>query len=53
MKKVLIIFIMVAVMIVVAKIAYNKYCESNEGTCVEDKKMDYEKDGLPIEGMEW
>jgi len=53
MKKVFIIFMMLVVLLVVAKIAYNKYCESNEGACVEDKKMDYEKDGLPREGIEW
>jgi hypothetical protein len=52
MKKVLIIFLMCVALLVVAKIANNKYCESNEGACVEDK-MDYEKDGLPIEGQEW
>jgi len=52
MKKGLIIFLMVVMLIVLAKMANNKYCESKEGGCVE-KKMDYEKDGLPIEGMEW
>jgi len=44
---------MCVALLVVAKMAYNKYCESNEGACVEGKKMDYEKDGLPIEGQEW
>jgi len=52
MKKVLIVFLMGVVLIVVAKMAYNKYCESKEGGCVEEK-MDYEKDGLPREGIDW
>ncbi|MCF6245061.1 MAG: hypothetical protein L3J43_08480 [Sulfurovum sp.] len=52
MKKVLIIFIMCVVLLVVARMAYDKYCESKEGGCTE-RKMDYEKDGLPREGMEW
>lgn len=52
MKKGLVLFIMAVVLIVLAKIAYTKYCASKPNGCVEEK-MDYEKDGLPIEGMEW
>lgn len=52
MKKGLVLFIMAVVLIVLAKVAYTKYCASKPGTCVEEK-MDYEKDGLPREGIEW
>jgi hypothetical protein len=53
MKKVIVLFLMGVALLVVAKIAYNKYCESNEGACKDSKDIDYEKHGLPIEGMEW
>ncbi len=43
---------MSVVLIVVAKMAYNKYCELKEIDCI-DEKMNYEKDGLPKEGIDW
>ena len=51
MKKPLILFIIFVVMLVVAKMAYNKYCESKPEGCKKEK--DDEKQGLPEEGVDW
>ena len=51
MKKSLILFIAFAVLLVVAKIAYTKYCESKPEGC---KKEKYDENkGLPREGIDW
>jgi len=52
MKKSLLLFIIFVVLLVLAKIAYNKYCESKPEGCKKEK-IDYEKDGLPEEGVDW
>ncbi len=51
MKKSLILFIIFVVMLVVAKIAYAKYCESKPEGC-KKVKVD-EKLGSPEEGIDW
>jgi len=53
MKKSLILFIILALALVLAKLAYTKYCESKPEGCKKSEKMDYEKDGLPKEGIDW
>jgi len=53
MKKSLRIFLMAVVLLVLAKMAYQKYCASHEGVCPKEERMDYEKDGLPQEGIDW
>ena len=51
MKKSLILFIIFVILLVVAKIAYNKYCESKPDEC---KKERYdENQGLPEDGVDW
>ena len=51
MKKSLILFIVFVVLLVVAKIAYTKYCESKPEGC---KKVKYdENQGLPEEGIDY
>ena len=51
MKKSLILFIVFAVLLVVAKIAYVKYCESKPEGC--KKEVYDENQGLPEEGIDW
>ncbi len=51
MKKSLILFIVFAVLLVVAKIAYTKYCESKPEGC--KKEVYDENQGLPEEGIDW
>lgn len=51
MKKPLLFFIISVVLIIVVKIAYNKYCESKPEGC---KKEKYDEDqGLPKKGIDW
>jgi len=51
MKKTLIIFIVLTLVLIAAKMAYNKYCESQPDGC---KKEKYDKDaGLPQEGIDY
>ena len=51
MKKPLILFIISVILFIVAKIAYNKYCESKPEGCQKEK---YDEDeGLPREGIDW
>jgi hypothetical protein len=51
MKKSLIIFIVLAVVLVVAKLAYTKYCESQPEGC--KKEVYDENQGLPEEGIDY
>lgn len=51
MKKPLILFIIFAILLLVAKITYNKYCESKPGSCKKEKYD--ENQGLPKEGIDW
>lgn len=51
MKKPLLLFIIFALVIIVAKIAYNKYCESKPEGCKKgkgDKREEY-----PVKGIDW
>jgi hypothetical protein len=51
MKKTLLLFIIFVILIIVAKVAYNKYCESKPEGC---KKEKYNEDkGLPKKGIDW
>ena len=50
-KKPLILFIVFVVLLVVAKIAFNKYCESKPEGCKKEKYD--ENQGLPEEGIDW
>jgi len=52
MKKSLLLFILFVILLVLAKTAYSKYCESKLEGCKKEK-VDYEKDGLPQEGIDW
>jgi len=52
MKKTLIIFIVLLFLLIVAKVAYEKYCASKPSGCKKEK-IDYEKDGLPRKGIEY
>jgi hypothetical protein len=52
MKKSLFLFIVLAIVLVLAKIAYKQYCKSKPEGCPEEV-IDYEKDGFPIEGIDW
>lgn len=52
MKKSFLIFIVLVLLLVLAKTAYNKYCESKPQGCKKEK-IDYEKQGLPEEGVDW
>ena len=51
MKKPLLFFIISVVLIIIVKIAYNKYCESKLEGC---KKEKYDEDqGLHKKGIDW
>ncbi len=50
-KKPLILFIIFVILLVMAKIAYNKYCESKPDGC--KKEIYDENQGLPEEGIDW
>ncbi|WP_295420724.1 hypothetical protein [Sulfurovum sp.] len=52
MKKPLFLFIIFVILLVLAKTAYNKYCESKPEGCKKGK-IDYEKQGLPEEGIDY
>ena len=51
MKKPLILFIIFVVLLVAAKMAYNKYCESKPEGC--KKELYDEKQGMPREGIDY
>ncbi len=51
MKKPLLLFIISVVLIVIAKIAYTKYCESKPEGCKKEKYND--KENSPREGIDW
>lgn len=51
MKKPLILFIIFALLLIAAKIAYNKYCASKPEGCKKEKYD--ENQGLPKEGIDW
>ena len=51
MKKPLVLFIVFVVLLIVAKIAYNKYCESKPEGC-KKVKVD-ERLGSPEEGIDY
>ena len=56
MKKSLILFIVFVILLVIAKIAYNKYCESKPEGCknqLNGKEKYDENQGLPEEGVDW
>jgi len=52
MKKSLLLFIIFVILLILAKTAYTKYCESKPEGCKKEK-VDYEKDGLPREGIDY
>jgi len=52
MKKSLLLFIIFVILLVLAKTVYTKYCESKPDGCKKEK-IDYEKDGLPQEDIDW
>jgi len=52
MKKTLLLFIILVLLLLVAKIAYNKYCASKHEGCKKET-VNYEKDGLPKEDIDW
>jgi len=52
MKKPLLLFILFIFVLIATKMAYNRYCASKPEGCKKEK-IDYEKDGLPQEGIDW
>jgi hypothetical protein len=52
MKKNLLLFIILLGLLIISKIVYTNYCESKSDGCKKEK-MDYEKDGLPKEGIDY
>ncbi len=52
MKKPLFIFIIFALLILVASFAYKRYCEARPGDCKQVKVEDREEIG-PEEGIDW
>jgi hypothetical protein len=52
MKKSLLLFIIFVLILIVAKVAYSKYCESKPNGCKKEK-VNFEKDGLPHEGIDY
>jgi hypothetical protein len=51
MKKPLLLFIISVVLLIIAKLAYNKYCESKPDGCKKEKYD--ENQGSPREGIDW
>lgn len=51
MKKPLLLFIIFAVLMVLGKFVYTKYCESKPEGCKKEKYD--EKQGMPKEGIDW
>jgi hypothetical protein len=51
MKKSFLIFIVLVLFLILAKTAYNKYCESKPQGCKKEKYD--EKQGLPEEGIDY
>jgi len=51
MKKPLILFIIFAILLVLAKTAYTKYCESKPEGCKKEKYDEHQ--GLPEEGIDY
>ena len=52
MKKTLLLFIILVLLLIITKIAYKKYCASKREGCKKET-VKYEKDGLPKEGVDW
>jgi len=52
MKKNLMLFILLVIVLIIAKTVYTKKCNDNPNGCIESK-INYEKDGLPVEGVDW
>lgn len=51
MKKPLILFLIAVAVLIVAKLAYTKYCESKKEGC---KKVKHDpNEGFPQEGIDW
>ena len=51
MKKPLLFFIISVVLFIIAKIAYNKYCESKPEGCKKNKSDKREE--YPVKGIDW
>ena len=51
MKKPLLFFIISVVLFIIAKIAYNKYCESKPEGCKKEKSD--EREEHPVKGIDW
>jgi len=51
MKKPIIVFLILVLFLVLAKTAYNKYCESKPEGCKKEKYD--EKQGMPKEGIDY
>ncbi len=52
MKKPLLLFIVGVVVLIIAAVAYNRYCKSKPGGC-KRVSQDVEKIGEPREGIDW
>jgi len=50
-KKSFLVFIVLVILLVIAKLAYNKYCESKPEGC--KKEVYDENQGMPREGIDY
>ena len=51
MKKPLLFFIIAVILFIIAKIAYDKYCESKPDGCKNNKPD--EREEFPVKGVDW
>ena len=51
MKKPLILFIIAVVLMIIAKIVYDKYCEGKPEGCKKEKAV--EREEHPVKGVDW
>ena len=51
MKKPLILFVIFVLLLIVAKIAYNRYCETKPEGC--KKENPEEREEFPVKGIDW
>ena len=51
MKKPLLFFIIAVILFIIAKIAYDKYCESKPEGCKKEKAG--EREEHPVKGIDW
>ena len=53
MKKPLMLFIVGVVVLLIAVVAYNRYCKNKPGGCKKVSQQESKKVGEPKEGIDW